>query len=401
MKSTTETYIKKAALFLLIIVLVGGAIFLSLPSNYYVRKALLHRMPKIDQYTIFENRLVKADDPHPWEFAPGVENKVIAPQFEEDFAKYKTVGFIVIQHNKVILEQYWDNYSPLSLSNSFSMSKSLISLLVGCAITDGKIKSVDQPVSDFLPEWTSFEGKVLTIKDLLTMSAGVDWQESHNTLFSKTTEAYYGRDLWALTQTEKLIEKPGVRFNYQSGVSQMLAFILQKATGKNISTYASEKIWTPIQAEEDAMWSLDKKNGMEKGYCCFNTNARDFARLGQLILNKGYWDGVPVVDSNYIREATTPATWLKFTRQLLPGETSPRPDVPCTFYGYQFWIVNYQGLKIPYMRGILGQYIFVIPQLDAVIVRLGKDRDKEYNVEQDYTKDLEIWLNAGLEVINR
>jgi CubicO group peptidase (beta-lactamase class C family) len=401
MKSTTETLFKKAASFLLIIVLVGCAIFLSLPSNYYVRKALLHRMPKIDQYTIFENRLVKADDPHPWEFAPDVENKVIAPQFEEDFAKYKTVGFIVIQHNKVILEQYWDNYSPLSLSNSFSMSKSLVSLLVGCAITDGKIKSVDQPVSDFLPEWTSFEGKVLTIKDLLTMSAGVDWVESHNTLFSKTTEAYYGRDLWGLTQSEKLIEKPGVRFNYQSGVSQMLAFILQKATGKNISTYASEKIWTPIQAEEDAMWSLDKKNGMEKGYCCFNTNARDFARLGQLILNKGYWDGVQVVDSNYIREATTPATWLKFTRQLLPGETSPRPDVPCTFYGYQFWIVNYQGLKIPYTRGILGQYIFVIPQLDAVIVRLGKDRDKEYNVEQEYTKDLEIWLKAGLEVINR
>lgn len=401
MKPTTETLFKKAASFLLILVLVGCAIFLSLPSNYYVRKALLHRMPKIDQYTIFENRLVKADDPHPWEFVPDVETKVIAPQFEEDFEKYKTVGFIVIQHNKVILEQYWDNYSPLSLSNSFSMSKSLVSLLVGCAITDGKIKSVDQPVSDFLPEWTSFDGKVLTIKDLLTMSAGVDWEESHSTLFSKTTEAYYGRDLWGLTQTEKLIEKPGVRFNYQSGVSQMLAFILQKATGKNISTYASEKIWTPIQAEEDAMWSLDKKNGMEKGYCCFNTNARDFARLGQLILNKGSWDGVQVVDSNYIREATTPATWLKFTRQLLPGETSPRPAVPCTFYGYQFWIVNYQGLKIPYTRGILGQYIFVIPQLDAVIVRLGKDRDKEYDVEQEYTKDLEIWLKAGLEVINR
>ena len=164
MKSTTETNLKKAASYLLIAVLVGCAIFLSLPSNYYVRKALLHRMPKIDQYTIFENRLVKADDPHPWEFAPGVDTKVIAPQFEEDFAKYKTVGFIVIQHNKVILEQYWDNYSPLSLSNSFSMSKSLVSLLVGCAITDGKIKSVDQPVSDFLPEWTSFEGKVLTIK---------------------------------------------------------------------------------------------------------------------------------------------------------------------------------------------------------------------------------------------
>ena len=233
------------------------------------------------------------------------------------------------------------------------------------------------------------------------MSAGVEWDESHSTLFSKTTEAYYGKDLWNLTLTEKLIEKPGVRFNYQSGVSQMLAFLLQKATGKKISDYASEKIWTPIQAEEDAMWSLDKKNGMEKAYCCFNTNARDFARLGQLVLNKGEWDGAVVVDSNYIRQATTPASWLQYTPKTTDSESVSVKPRPCEFYGYQFWIANYKGLKIPYMRGILGQYIFVVPELDAVIVRLGKKRDKESNLDQNYSKDVDIWLNAGIEVINR
>jgi CubicO group peptidase (beta-lactamase class C family) len=123
------------------------------------------------------------------------------------------------------------------------------------------------------------------------MSAGVEWDESYSSLFSKTTQAYYGKDLWKLALTEKLIEKPGVRFNYQSGVSQILAFVLQKATDKNISDYASEKLWTPMEAEEDALWSLDRKDGHEKAYCCFNTNARDFARFGQLILNKGVWDG--------------------------------------------------------------------------------------------------------------
>jgi CubicO group peptidase (beta-lactamase class C family) len=229
----------------------------------------------------------------------------------------------------------------------------------------------------------------------------VEWEESHNSLFSKTTEAYYGKALWKLTQTEKLEEKPGFRFNYQSGVSQLLAFILQKATGKNISDYASEKIWTPIQAEEDALWSLDRKKGMEKAFCCFNTNARDFARLGQLILNKGEWDGAVVVDSNYIREATTPATYLQYTPKTFENESVSIKPRLCNFYGYQFWIANYNGLKIPYMRGILGQYIFVIPALDAVIVRLGKKRDKEYNMNQNYPKDLDIWLNAGLEVINR
>ena len=390
---------RKVTVYLLLIILVGAGIFVLLPSNYYVRRALTHWNPKIDQYTIFENRVVKAEDPNPWDFAPDVENKQIPREFEADFAKYKTVGFVVVQHNRIIFEQYWKNYSPLSLSNSFSMAKSVISLLIGCAIDDGKIKSVNQPVSDFLPQWTSYDGKVLTIKDLLTMSAGVEWDESYSSLFSKTTQAYYGNDLWKLTLTEKLIEKPGVRFNYQSGVTQILAFIVQKATGKNIADYASEKLWTPIQAEEDAQWSLDHKSGMEKAYCCLNSNARDFARLGQLILNKGMWNGQQVVDSNYIKEATTPATWLKYTPSV-KGETKAS-SVPCTFYGYQFWIANYRGVKISYMRGMLGQYIIAIPALDAVIVRLGKEKEKETNVEQNYNKDLEIWLNAGMEIINR
>lgn len=392
---------KKLVLLLFVSAVIGVAVFLLLPSNYYVQRALIHRMPKIDQYGIFHNRVVSADDPQPWDFANDVENKVIAPDFASDFAKYKTVAFVVIQHKKVMLEQYWDNYSPLSLSNSFSMSKSLVSLLVGCAITDGYIKSVNQPVHDFLPEWTSFDGKSLTIKDLLTMSAGVDWDETYNSLFSKTTEAYYGKDLWKLTQTEKLIEKPGVRFNYQSGAVQILAFLLQKATGENISTYASEKIWTPIHAESDALWSLDHKDGMEKAFCCFNSNARDFARLGQLVLNKGSWDDVQVVDSNYIREATTPASWLEYTPTLLDGKTISPTTVPCNFYGYQFWLLNYHGLKITYLRGIMGQYVFIIPELDAVIVRLGKKCDTDYDMEQNYPKDIDTWLNAGMEVINR
>ncbi|MBP8783788.1 MAG: serine hydrolase [Paludibacter sp.] len=401
MNATRKPSVKKILLYLLLVVVAGAAVFLLLPQNYYVHRALIYQLPKIHHYQIFENREVKANDPKPWEMAENAHENLIAAQYVEDFARYESVAFLVIKNNRIISEQYWDDYGPQSLSNSFSMSKSIVSLLVGCAISDGFIKSVDQPVSDFLPAWTSFDGKVLTIKDLLTMSAGVKWDESHSSLFSKTTEAYYGKDLWKLTQTEVLEARPGEHFNYQSGVTQILAFLLQKATGKNVSEYASEKIWTPINAEEDALWSLDKKDGIEKAYCCFNTNARDFARLGQLVLNNGKWNGRQVVDSAYIREAVTPASWLKFTRRLKPGETVTPEPVPNQIYGYQFWIVNYKGLTIPYMRGILGQYIFVIPELDAVIVRLGRLRDKEYVVEQSYTKDMEVWLDAALEILNR
>ena len=386
--------------FLLLLVLAALAV-LFWPGHYYVRQALVHQLPKIDQYPIFENRVVKAGDPAPLPYAPGVNERKVAPRFEEDFARYGTVAFVVLKNGQVWAEQYWEDYSDTSHSNSFSMAKSIVSLLVGCAIQDGYIRSVDQPVGDFLPEWGAFEGDTLTIKDLLTMSAGVKWDESASSLFSTTTEAYYGKDLWGLAQREVLIEKPGVYFNYQSGATQILAFVLKKATGKDIADYASEKIWTPIQAEEDALWSLDHEGGMEKAYCCFNSNARDFARLGQLVLQHGYWHPqgghvtatrVRVVDSAYIAEATTPATYLK--ARLEDGR-----EVPCTMYGYQFWMLDYKGLDVTYFRGILGQYIFVIPALDAVVVRLGHERADAYNIDQDYPLDIDIWLEAALDLL--
>lgn len=386
--------------FLLLLVLAALAV-LFWPGHYYVRQALVHQLPKIDQYPIFENRVVKAGDPAPLPYAPGVNERKVAPRFEEDFARYGTVAFVVLKNGQVWAEQYWEDYSDTSHSNSFSMAKSIVSLLVGCAIQDGYIRSVDQPVGDFLPEWGAFEGDTLTVRDLLTMSAGVEWDESSSSLFSTTTEAYYGKDLWGLAQREVLIEKPGIYFNYQSGVTQILAFVLKKATGKDIADYASEKIWTPIQAEEDALWSLDHEGGMEKAYCCFNSNARDFARLGQLVLQHGYWHPqgghvtatrVRVVDSAYIAEATTPATYLK--ARLEDGR-----EVPCTMYGYQFWMLDYKGLDVTYFRGILGQYIFVIPALDAVVVRLGHERADAYNIDQDYPLDIDIWLEAALDLL--
>lgn len=390
---------KKKILIVLAVLVAGLVVFLFLPSNYYIRRALTHFNPTIDQYPIFENRIVHANDPHPWEFAPEAGANKISPEFEAGFEEYKTVAFVVVQNNQILLEQYWEDYGPISLSNSFSMAKSILSLLVGCAITDGYIESVDQPVSDFLPEWTSYEGQTLTIKHLLTMSTGVEWDESYSSLFSKTTQAYYGNDLWKLTLTQKFEEKPGVRFNYQSGVSQMIAFLLEKATGKRVADYASEKIWTPVQAEEDALWSLDKKDGMEKAYCCFNSNARDFARLGQLVLNHGKWNGKQVVDSAYVSDAVSPATWLQFIPRVVPADSVAPSPQPCTIYGYQFWIVNYKGLQIPNYRGMLGQYIFIIPELNAVIVRLGHQRDTAYNIEQNYPLDIELWLDAGLKAL--
>ncbi|MFV0580965.1 MAG: serine hydrolase domain-containing protein [Parabacteroides gordonii] len=371
---------------LLIVCCIGG--YLVLPSNYYLRRALTHLLPKIDQYPIFENRTVKAGDPQPWIQSEAYNTVSIPEKYLPVFEQLGTVAYVIIKDSTLLFEQYWEDYSPESHSNSFSMAKSIVSLAIGAAIDDGFIKDVDQPVSDFFPEFQGYNGKPLTLRHLLTMSAGVDFDEAYSSPFSPTTKLYYGDDLQQIALGMKEIEEPGVNFIYQSGVTQLLAFIVEKATGENISSYVSRKFWTPMNAEEDALWSLDKKDGIEKAYCCFNSNARDFARFGQLILNEGEWNGKQLISSSYLKEATTPDTSLLFKEY---NETNH-----C--YGFQFWHLTYNGMEIPYMRGILGQYIFIIPDLNAVVVRLGHKRS-ETRSDQHYPDDIDTWLGAAVEMI--
>ena len=366
-------------------------IFLALPSSYYIRRALTNFSPKIDQYDIFENRIVKAGDPQSWQYAEYYNKLSIPWKYHANFEKLGTVAYVIIQNGKILFEQYWDDYSNQSRSNSFSMSKSIVSLAIGCAIDDGFINDVDQPISDFFPQFKGYGNKTLTLRHLLTMSAGVDFQESYSSIFSPTTQLYYGNDLDKITFGMRSIEEPGVNFIYQSGVTQLLANIIEKATGENLSSYVSRRIWTPINAEEDALWSLDREDGIEKAYCCFNSNARDFARIGQLIIDNGRWKGQQIVPEQYIIDATTPDNNLIYKEH---NEINHH-------YGYQFWSLKKNGMIIPYMRGILGQYVFAIPEKNAVVVRLGRSREDRYTKEQHYPADIDIWLDAALDILDK
>ena len=187
----------------------------------------------------------------------------------------------------------------------------------------------------------------------------------------------------------KEIDEPGVNFIYQSGVTQLLGFIVEKATGEKLSDYVSRKLWTPMHAEESALWSLDRKDGMEKAYCCFNSNARDFARFGQLLLNNGQWDDRQLISPAYLAEATSPDTRLVYKDLGKPNHC----------YGFQYWILDYKGMKIPYMRGILGQYVFTLPEKNAVIVRLGHKRSDTYTADQHYPDDINTWLDAAMDLL--
>ena len=264
--------------FIIRLVLVVAILF-SIFSGYaiisgkdYLFKAVYYNFAGIDDYKIFSNTRVANDQPQPWPVSSSYNNIRVPDSLTLMMKELQTVALLVIKNDSVLYENYQDGYSDSSLSNSFSVAKSITSLLIGIAIKEGKIKSVDETVGHYLPEFKDGLATKLTIRHLLTMSSGSNWDESYANPLSVTTEAYYGSDLYKTATGVKIINEPGTLHSYKSGDTELLGLILEKATGKSLSEYASEKLWKPMGATHPAFWSTDHENGNEKAYCCFNTN---------------------------------------------------------------------------------------------------------------------------------
>lgn len=322
--------------------------------------------PSIDEHAIFDNRIVrKSTHPFSWkEKKPTVLNGLL-PKEEAYHKSFNTAAFLVIKSDTILFEKYWGNYSDSSLTNSFSVAKSLIGLAVGAAIQDGYIKSVHQPIYEFLPEYNTEKGRLITIKHLLQMTSGIDFGESYGDPFGFMAKAYYGKNLHEITVENLPIRIAGGTWEYQGGNTLLLSFIIEKATGKKVAEYFSEKIWQPIGAENDALWNLDTKNGREKAYCCFYSNARDFAKVGKLYHQNGFFNHLNVLPESYILDSKRSVNLEDSEGNLVD------------YYGYQWWITEFEGETIHYARGILGQYIVILPEEDLIFVRLGKLRSEE------------------------
>jgi len=376
------------------ILAVVALLFLFMPV--YVQEALIHWFPDItDTYIFASNTVAKADSC--WDFPLSKEYNTYKMPPEEDayLKKYGTVAYLVIQRDSVLYEEYREDWTPQKLSNIFSATKSIVGLLIGIARDEGYIESLDDKVSKYLPEFK--DGDKITIRHLLTMSSGLNWDEAYTSLISKTTRAYYGDNIRELIMDLKVVEEPGKKYSYKSGDTQLLSFVLEAALEKGnkgmvsgpvtISEYAGEKLWQPIQACHDALWNLDRKGGDEKTYCCFNTTARDLAHLARLILRKGNWNGKQVISADYLQEAIAPAAYLE----------NEFGDGPLDYYGFQIWIMHYKGMQFPAFRGLGGQYVFAIPQKDAIVVRLGHRRSDVYDREK--TIDIDEYLDIAFRIL--
>lgn len=334
----------------------------------------------LDDYTHFDNRTIKKGTGQPWAIHKDYNTVKATQRLEKTHKELGTVAYLIIKNDSIWHESYYDGYAKNSKSNSFSMAKTVVTAAMFKAIMEGKIKSADQKVSNYFPEFGKGLAAKLTVGDLSSMSTGLDWGEQYSSAFSITTRAYFGDHLEETMLNVPVIKEPGKEFEYVSGATELLAMVITKATGETLSDYVSKNFWQPMGAENDALWQLDHPDGIEKAYCCIASNARDFARFGKLLKHDGKWNGQQILDSTAVTKMTNP----RFAE-------SPQ-------YGYGVWLNNYLGKKMYYLRGHLGQFVIVIPEDDTIIVRLGHTKGLQTTTDP-HSNDFYVYVDEAYKMM--
>ncbi len=291
-------------------------------------------------------------------------NLGIPGDLDSFLAETDSTAFLVIHDGVLIHEWYGDGIERETLQTSFSVAKSFLSTLIGLAIADGSIGSVDDPITEYVPELLERDARFgdITLRHLITMSSGLAYEEAM-TPWSDAANTYYSPDLRATALSAVITEAPGHTWLYNNYNPLLLGMALERATGQSVSDYMSSELWGPLGAEGDASWSLDSEaSGLEKLESGVNARAIDFARFGLMVLNDGMVDGEQVVPQGWLREATAVDTTTD----------------PADFYQYFWWVYPQQGAPADVKadvaaQGNFGQFIYVAPNENMVLVRLGRD----------------------------
>ena len=338
-----------------------------------------------DQYRFPARTIPAGDDASP--LPAGVEIDPPAPPsgadddraFDEFLRETGTLGFLVVDEDRLVYERYFGGADRQARQTSFSVAKSFVSTLVGIAIDEGSIGSITDPVTEYLPELAERDPRFerITLRDLLSMSSGIRYEEQSLPLpWGDDVDTYYGTDLRDLAlSTTQIVRPPGQEWLYNNYNPLLLGLVLERATGMSVSDYMAARLWQPLGAEADATWNLDsERSGFEKLESGLNATPVDFARFGQLFLHGGQWNGTRIVSQDWVRVATA-------------AETSADPAV---HYRYFWWIDTERPGRF-YALGNFGQYVYVAPDAGTVIVRNGRD----WGVDND------TWLMVFREVADQ
>lgn len=278
-----------------------------------------------------------------------------------------STGLVVMHREHIIWEEYWQGYDAGSAFNSMSMAKTIVGLLVGIAIAEGFINSIEDPVAQYIPEWRQDERRQISLRDLLYMQSGLRNERRTDTPTSDLVQMYLGSDVAQVALNIPQAILPGQDFDYNNVNSQVLAIVLQHATGMTYTDYLSTRLWQAIGADEAHLW-LDRPEGMGKTFCCLFATARDWVRVGQLLLNNGQIGGTQVVPSAWLAQMLTPSPleatfgahiWVK-------ARTPSHPNVDQSATG------PFLAADTFYLDGRDLQRVYVLPSHELVIVRMGE-----------------------------
>ncbi|NNF32424.1 MAG: serine hydrolase [Flavobacteriaceae bacterium] len=357
-------------------------VFLFYPPKY-VYRVLVWQDADYDDYKNLKYNIIKKAD-KPFEFVNGSEEQRVnlLSKFQEideidDFENFletnKTYAFLVVKNDTILYEKYFNNQSREDLQTSFSASKSLLSLLVGIAIQKGKIESVNDPITNYLPELTEQDPRFTEIKisDLLKMKSGIayDSKVKFPILNCDDPLTYYHTDLRKMVIDNVEIEqKAGELFKYNNYNAILIGLILERSTGEQLSTFFEKNLWQKIGASYDASWSTDE-NDFEKMESGFNARPIDLAKVGSLMLKNGNWYGSSIISSDWISESTKPLDTLTFRSGQKWG------------YSYMWWSVIKDSTEVDvFGNGRFGQFLYLSPENNIIIIRHGLESD---NLDDD------------------
>ncbi len=285
-------------------------------ASCHVGRFFIWNFADISDYKKFPHQPVNKGT-NPYQFITVGENKSLKLPtdvtrkkkhyaFDNALAASGTAAFLIIRNDSLLYEKYFNNFHQESIVPSFSAAKSFVSALVGIAVDEGKIKNVQDPITNYLTELDKNKFGAITIEQVLDMQSGIRFNENYMNPFADVGKYYYGRNLRKYITKLKIKEPPGRHFDYLSVNTQLLGMIVERATGQPLNEYLQEKIWKPLGMEFDASWSVDSRKHKEvKAFCCLNARARDFARFGRLFLNNGNWDGRQIISQQWVNASTT------------------------------------------------------------------------------------------------
>jgi CubicO group peptidase (beta-lactamase class C family) len=354
--------------------------------KYVYRELFMNLGGAYDFRILPERKLTASPDPFRFTVEPS-KSTLVQETFQSDprvknlddfLASTGSQAFLVIQNDTLIYERYFLEHQRDSVVTSFSVAKSFDSALIGIAIQEGYIKSVEDPITDYIPELARRDARFqdIHIRHLLTMASGLRYDSGRPISFGDDNLTYEYDDLRHLALTEtQVVGQPGVNFLYNNYNPLLLGLILERATGRPVTTYLQEKLWTPLGMEFDGSWSLDaEKNGFEKMESGINARAIDFAKFGRLYLNGGNWNGTQIVPADWVTLSTRDNGLIK---------AAP------IYYGHMWWGENCNPDSQDFLAmGNLGQFVYVSPAKNLIIVRNGE----RYGVESK-GEEWMVWVD--------